>query len=362
MNTAPERLWTLVSLQLAGEATQEELAELDSLLKAYPDAVFQADMMQILWLQKPRQNKAQVEESYNKHLQRLSAHLSQPVLQYELSESDEALAPVRSMRKWWWMGGVAASLLLAASLFFLQQPKPRAPKQNTVSTRHGSKSKIELPDGTVVWLNSGSRLVYDDAFNNTLREVRLVGEAYFEVAPDKSRPFIIHTQAVDLKVLGTAFNLRAYPDEATTETALIHGSVEVQVLNNPDKKIILKPSEKLVVQNKPDSVKGKAEPANGLREPLISISKVHLLERDSSLYETSWVSNKLAFDDEKLATIAQRLERWYDVTVIINSEDLKETTYSGIYEGERLEEVMESLQISGGFTFTINKKEVRISP
>ncbi|OLY93135.1 FecR family protein [Cnuella takakiae] len=362
MNTAPDRLWTLVSLQLAGEASQEELSELNGLLKAFPEAVFQAEMMKELWLQKPKPNKVQAEDAFSKHLQRLSTHLSEPVLQYEVADPEELETPVRSLRTWWWIGGVAASLMLAVGMFFQLRPARKAPQQNVVSTRPGSKSKVELPDGTVVWLNSGSRLVYDDAFNTTLREVKLIGEAYFEVAKDKTKPFIIHTQTVDLKVLGTAFNLRAYPDEATTETALIHGSVEVQVLHNPDKKIVLKPSEKLVVQNKPDLKEAAGGAATALPQPMISISKVHPLERDSTLYETSWVSNKLAFDNESLVTIAQRLERWYDVTVFITNEELKQTTYTAVFEGEQLEEVMNALQLSGGFNYSINRKEVRISP
>lgn len=365
MNAVPDRLWYLLSLRLAGEATQEELSELEGLLQANPGAVFQTELMQKLWSPPEEIPGAKVEEAYSRHLQRLSNHLAQPVLQYEdpVEVIERESAPVRSLHSWWWAGGIAASVLLGVWLFFASgENKKDKAAQNVVSTRHGSKSKVELPDGTVVWLNSGSRLTYDEAFNGSLREVRLEGEAFFEVAKDKSRPFIIHTQTLDVRVLGTAFNLRAYPDEATTETALIHGSVEVKVLNNPDKKIVLKPSEKLVVQNKQEYKAPASTGSNRQSEPLISISRVHPLSQDSTLYETSWVANRLAFDNETLGNIALRLERWYDVDVIISDETLKQTTYTADFEGESLDEVMSALQISGGFSYSIHRKEVHIKP
>jgi ferric-dicitrate binding protein FerR (iron transport regulator) len=367
MHTSSEHLWYLVSLKLSGEAGPDDLAELEKLLQATPEAVFQVEMLEKLWRQQNKLPQQKIDEAYSRHLQRLSNHLSEPAMQYTQSEvplwPDEEEAPARRTY-WWWLGGVAASLLVGIVLFFTLENggKGKALSQNVVSTRLGSKSKVQLPDGTVVHLNSGSLLTYDQAFNGRLREVRLSGEAFFDVAHNKDRPFIIHTASVDIKVLGTAFNVRAYPDEQTTETALIRGSVEVMLLDNPDKKIVLKPSEKLVVQNKRDTVAVLEQPSSDAAIPLVTISKVHNVENDSTVLETSWVDNKLAFDNESLETIAQKLERWYDVRIVITSEQLKKETYKATFEGESLEEVLNSLKIAGGFSFVINKKEVRIMP
>src|SRR5205085_10891901 len=92
----------------------------------------------------------------------------------------------------------------------------RSIAQNTVMTKPGSKSKLQLPDGTQVWLNSDSKITYGESFMGATREVQLSGEAYFDVVKDKEHPFIIHTQSIDLKVLGTAFNVRSYANEKNT--------------------------------------------------------------------------------------------------------------------------------------------------
>lgn len=366
MNPSSEQLWYLASLKLSGEAGPQDLAELDRLLKASPEAVFQLEIMEKLWQQQAGLPQQKVAEAYSRHLQRLSNHLSEPALQYEDAAEAPAAGPEAKVRRsWgWWVGGVAASLLAGMLLFFFTGREPGLKKQlhNVVSTRLGSKSKVQLPDGTVVVLNSGSRLTYDQAFNGTLREVHLVGEAFFDVAKDKGRPFIIHTNTVDVKVLGTVFNLRAYPDEQTTETSLIHGSVEVMLLASPDKKIVLKPSEKLVVQNTPPPALAPAQTAAASAVPLVTISKVHNIKNDSSILETSWVDNKLAFDNESLELIAQKMERWYDVEIFITDEALKKPTYTITLEGEGVEEALNALKITGGFSYSINKKEVRIMP
>ena len=102
----------------------------------------------------------------------------------------------------------------------------------------------------MAWLNADSKLTYDENFRGDYREVSLEGEAFFDVVKDKTRPFIIHTKTLDIRVLGTAFNVSAYESEKNTETALFRGSVEVTLHNNPEKKIVLKPNEKLMVNNK----------------------------------------------------------------------------------------------------------------
>ena len=363
MLSSSEHLWYLVSLKLSGEAGPEQLAELDELLKANPEAVFQVEVMEQLWRQRRQVPPQQVSEAYSRHLQRLSNHLSEPVLKYADSApaaEPAAEAPVRTVRRWWQWASVAPTVLVGVLLYLFRGAETKTdnpPSQNVVSTKPGSKSKVQLPDGTVVWLNSGSRLTYNESADGRLREAQLSGEAYFEVAKDKKRPFIIHTGTIDVKVLGTAFNLRAYPDEKTTETALIHGSVEIKLLDKPDQKFILKPNEKLVVQNK------KVEDATTAAVvPLITHSRLHKLEHDSSIAETSWSNNKLAFDEERLDEIARKLERWYGVQVIITDEALKEeATYSSTFEGEGLEEVLKALQFTGKFKYSISNKEVRIS-
>ena len=403
-----ERFWLLVSLQLSGEATPEELTELQDILHQHPEWALRKEILQNTWRRHPPA-RVDKKEAFNRHLQRLSSHLATPALRYEeaaptdspfshqtpasLTEqtsAEQAYAtaehppaipaahpdeipqrhpvPIRRLLRW-----SAAAAILVLAFFLYKNLRPARPlADNTVSTRPGSKSKIQLPDGTQVWLNADSRLTYQGTFTGSVREVQLTGEAYFDVAKDKDHPFIIHTPSVDIRVLGTAFNVRSYSNEKNTETALFQGSVEVTLRNSPDKKIVLRPNEKLIVRNGSTVVPGTdAGPAAGqgsvadsTDEPLMTLGKVHFQREgaDSSAKETLWTKNQLAFDETSLDVVATQLERWYAVRVQITDERLKEGRYSAVFEDESLEQVMEALKLTGNFHYTIRKKEVIITP
>lgn len=391
-----ERFWLLVSLQLSGEATPEELIELQDILRQYPEWTFRREILQNSWRQHPPA-RIDKKEALNRHLQRLSSHLATPVLQYEEAAPAEEASPdeipqrhpalVRRLLRW---SAAAAILLLAFFLYKYTMSPTRPLADNTVSTRPGSKSKIQLPDGTQVWLNADSRLTYQGTFTGPVREVQLTGEAYFDVAKDKDHPFIIHTPSVDIRVLGTAFNVRSYSNEKNTETALFQGSVEVTLRNSPDKKIVLRPNEKLIVRNDralttnggsstgstsgssagsysgPGAGQGTGQGsvADSTDEPLMTLGKVHFQREgaDSSAKETLWTKNQLAFDETPLDVVAAQLERWYAVRVRITDLRLKEGRYSAVFEDESLEQVMEALKLTGNFHYTIRKKEVVITP
>src|SRR5258705_4020135 len=219
-----EKLWLLVSLQLSGEATPAELEELQVLLQQDPQAETRVAVFQDIWKTRHAAGAdAGKAMSYDKHLQRLSNHLAAPVLQYEeenttadtMADNNKPMAAFR----WLWAGASVAAAVILAFLFFRNPVNetliPLKTAGNTISTKPGSKSKIELPDGTQVWLNADSKLRYSQDFMGAYREVQLTGEAYFDVAKDKSRPFIIHTGPIDIRVVGTSFNVRAYPNEKT---------------------------------------------------------------------------------------------------------------------------------------------------
>ncbi|MEP7258710.1 MAG: FecR domain-containing protein [Flavitalea sp.] len=365
-----ERIWLLLSLKLSGEATMEELAELGRLMQERPEMALRADMLGSIWKEKHQGSPARKDDLFNKHLQRLSNHLSEPALQYETAEIPEnmqaaVIIPFYKRYRLWLMSGSAAAILFVIFLFVESDPGKKSPHiiaQNTVSTKRGSKTKIQLPDGSQAWLNADSKLTYNESFTGASREVTLSGEAYFDVVKDKAHPFIIHTESIDLKVLGTAFNVRSYANEKNTETALIRGSVEIVLRHNPDKKIILKPFEKLVVQNNEFTVtqeQGGSDISDN-DHPLMTLGKVHFQKKDSIATEILWVKDKLAFEGETLENIALKIERWYDVKVVITDDDLKDNTYSGVFEDESLKQVMEALRLTGNFKYQIGKKEVII--
>jgi ferric-dicitrate binding protein FerR (iron transport regulator) len=377
-----ERAWYLLSLQLSGEATPEELEELNTLLQQRPELGLQAEIVGKIWNSRQQRREAApaATNHFDKHLQRLSNHLAQPALQFDTDGVENEvveMGPVaqRSRLRWLWLAaGVAASVLI---IFLIVSPgekkngKPIA--SNTISTRPGSKSKVELPDGTQVWLNADSKLTYGQNFSGNTREVTLTGEAYFDVAHATSAetgqriPFIIHTSSIEIKVLGTAFNVRSYPGEKTTETALIRGSVEVTLHNSPDKKIILKPDEKLIVRNEDATIVTNngmlIDSANGSipNEPMMTLNKIRPYKQDTSThYETMWVKNKLAFENEPFDRILPEIERWYNVTIVLKNESLNNLHFTGVFENKSLAEVMEALGYSRGFHYEIKGAQVTI--
>ncbi|HTL10607.1 MAG TPA: FecR domain-containing protein [Chitinophagaceae bacterium] len=367
-----EKFWQLLSSKLTGEASGEELKALQQMLRDNPAFALKAQMLSQMWQSLPGE-KHNTDDFYNRHLQRLSNRPDIPALPEDDNLTTQPLlssiTTATNRKRWLWpAAGIAAACLFVFAIRYMP-PRGKMPiasmqqAQKTVSTRKGSKSTILLPDGSTAWLNADSKITYQQRFVGNYREVTLEGEAYFDIVKDKTKPFIIHTKRIDIRVLGTAFNVRAYATENNTETSLFRGSVEVTLHDSPGKKIILKPNEKLLVKN-PEAVipAASSNTSAGTKEQTaLVVGKVHREANDSSAWETLWMKNKLVFDAESLEEVAQKMERWYDVKVIIRgNEELRQTTYSAIFESETLLQVLEALKITGNFTYSVNRDIVTI--
>jgi ferric-dicitrate binding protein FerR (iron transport regulator) len=166
----------------------------------------------------------------------------------------------------------------------------------------GKRSSMELSDGTKVWLNSGSKLVYTPVFKGEIREVFLEGEAYFEVAKNADKPFYVRTVAFKIKVLGTKFNVKAYSDDNQSNTVLSEGKVSMK-LNDQlfSKEVILSPYQKSTLLRNSDT---------------FQISKVD----DISKY-TSWIYGYLEFDRENLADVLKSISRYYNINIELKLGD-----------------------------------------
>lgn len=274
-----------------------------------------------------------------------------PILQNKLDNikklvDQEVLPAMPSIKaKQVWRSYAAAAVIAGVLVtgYFLYNHLS-APRVETFAVQSGEKRSLRLPDGSQVILNGESSLVLSDAFTTGNREVTLTGEAYFDVAQNASRPFIIHTASMDIKVLGTAFNVRAYPDEASDETSLIRGKVQITLkkAGNQVKDYVLLPMQKLVVSKnrQADSVYGVA-----LNKPP-HIDSLQKNRQINHLSETAWTENKLAFNNETLETVAAKMEKWYGITIVIKNDDLKSIPYTGSFDGETLEKVIAAIQYS----------------
>jgi transmembrane sensor len=347
--------WELFAKKLTGEATARELKEIEDLMRTYPDLHYAAQPLEDLW----KLRQVHSEEAHEK----FEAHIRKINFTVEPAE-EPAIAvpsPVKKI-KWYYMAAAAVLILLISGIYLYPNlNKDIATLHTDKQTRQvncppGSKTKVLLPDSSTVWLNSGSKIVYNEGFGKTNRNLVLTGEAYFDVKKSLT-PFIIKTANIQIKVLGTAFNVRSYPHEKKTETALIHGSVEILLDKRPDERIVLKPNEKITINNQEDVAGKKNRPS---ADPLIILGSVTTHE-DSSIAETQWIENKLVFQSESFGDLALRMETRYGVRFRFASEALKNRRFTGVFGEESITEALEALQYSSPFQFTISANVVTIS-
>ncbi len=364
-----EKFWVLFSKKLSGEASAEEFKQLESLINEHPEWQYSIQNLEDLWRQQPSSDSIKEEDAFLLHLHRMNE------MNIPFGDSDNELArlfPERKSRaKWYW--AAAAVFIAAISLFAFKKMTNSsggdkelvAGQLNEVSTRPGSKSMVKLPDGSTVWLNAGSKITYNKDFGKDTREVTLTGEGFFDVTKMNDKPFVIHTATINIKVLGTAFNVKAYPEDKQTETSLIRGSIEVTIKNRPNDKIILSPSEKLIVENNSTLQKEKIKTSiNSVPQPviapMISVNKLKYSPVDSTVAETQWINNKLVFRDEAFADLAVKMERWFDVSIEINDLSLKQARLNGIFQSETIIQALEALKISIPFQYEQNGNKIII--
>ena len=340
-----ENFWILLSKKLSGEASDQELKELESLILSHPEWQYAIQNLGDLWKHEAPKDEAQADDAYMLHLHRMT-EMNIPF--GDLPDEIPATDNRRKIKRWYWAAAAVLILsagFLGANKFSRSTPKGQLAQVNEISTRKGSKSKVQLPDGTIVWLNAGSKLTYDKEYGQQIREVNLSGEGYFDVVKMKEKPFIIHTSNINIKVLGTVFNVRAYPEDKQTETSLIRGSIEVTVNNRPDNKWILVPNDKFIVENELFIKKEAEKNLAAYEPPVISIDKVKHTAVDSTVVETQWVDNKLVFQDESFEDLATRMERWYNVEIEIDNNNLLQKRMTGNFEKETVEQAIEALKV-----------------
>lgn len=342
-------MYDLLGKKMTGDASAEELRNLEVLLSKYPEFRFMHDEL----IKQDDDREAAAEQA----LQAYAVHYYGKMCQDINSDGNEdhtpdlMIAGEEKRHKWGWLkiaAVITVPLLLGIISYNylhkadMDDSRPGINVSEMI-TQKGSKSKIKLPDGTTVLLNADSKISYSKNFDVNSRVVTLTGEAYFDVVHNAESPFIIHTEKADIKVLGTELNVRAYPGEAKFETSLIRGKVEVD-MKNSNKAIILKPSEKIVLSKN-----------NSTGYNLTQVTKL-----DAAVAETAWTNGQLSFIDESFATIATELERQYNVTIEFKNTTALSYRYTGIFDKTRLEDVLNILKLVKPFNYTIADNTVTI--
>ena len=205
----------------------------------------------------------------------------------------------------------------------------------------GSKTKLYLPDGTLVWLNAGSRMTYSQGFGVDNRKVELEGEGYFEVKRNEKIPFFVKTKDLQLQVLGTKFNFRDYPEDHEVVVSLLEGKVGLNNLLREEKEAVLSPDERAVLNK-----------ANGL----LTVESV------TASNASQWADGYLFFDEELLPDIAKELERSYNVKIHIANDSLKTFRFYGnfVRREQNIQEVLEALASTEKMQYKIEERNITI--
>lgn len=209
----------------------------------------------------------------------------------------------------------------------------------------GQKSQIQLSDGSKVWLNAESTLFFSENFSDSIREVKLVGEAFFEVNHDSTRPFIVRTEDLSVAVLGTQFNITAYSDDEDISVSLVRGSVKVNINNRHiEDTILLKPGLGVVYSKVTHDT-----------------NKYSLLE-DEFLYnrKTDWINGSLVFNGQDFQSFVKEVSRWYGVNVTVQGEPPSDWRIRGAFENEYLTNILDAISFNKDFHYDLNGKDLKL--
>jgi transmembrane sensor len=336
------RFTELLAKKLTGEIPPDELQEFNRLLAGNEGYRREYESLKTYWQydEQPQHNLAGIFEDIKK---RTDIHQREQL----------QTAQVRQLKKQSvWIRGVAAAAALfilsfgAYQLFLKKSAISSAPQTALKQLQTPSRitSHLTLADGTQVTLNSESSIKYPATFEGKNREVYLSGEAFFDVKHDIEHPFIVHTSKFNIRVLGTAFNVKCYDDDQAKETTLIRGSISVSFPGKPNETVLLKPTDKLVVQNEHYSLS----------------KQTYSNQSGSGIIETAWLNNRLSFKNEPFDQLANSLSRRFGATIKFKNNSLKNSTFTGDFEREDLNQVLLSLQIVKPFHYQLKDNSVVI--
>lgn len=324
---------SLIEKLVAGETlTADEFNELKRLLLDQNERREVDEWLSERWIEA---GYADVPVSYDRLKERLMAY------QGKQRPLGQAPAPWKRISAYYRQ--IAAILLVPLILgltvvLFQHIPQPGT---FTAEAPLGQKARVELPDGSQVWLNSGSKITYASDFNRKKREISLEGEAYFDVRKNAGKPFWVHTASLDVQVTGTKFNLNAYNDELVTETALLEGHVNLFLKNDSNDKLELQPGQVISWS------------------AATNVASTKTLDREAAI---AWTDNRLVFVDDDFSKLARKIERWYNMEVVYNPDDFRTNKLTvKLLEGEQLGKLLQIIESAIGASCSVEGSKIYIT-
>ena len=235
-----------------------------------------------------------------------------------------------------------------------------------ISTPLGARSMIKMPDSTQIWLNAGTTITYSQDYGQQTRTLSLNGEAYFNVAKDSMHPFIVNTQGIVVRALGTRFNVKAYPEENTISATLEEGKIDIRILSMADnnKRVLLNPKDKIIYHKETKETKKYIESAEEKVKPegnrSVKLKDVNILSNVRTELYTSWKDSRWIIDREPLSTLAPMLERRFNLKIIFDDEQLKKYKFTGTIENETVDQILSALMLTAPLDYQINKDTIRL--
>ncbi|SDH64203.1 FecR protein [Pedobacter terrae] len=330
-----QRFTELLGKQLAGEISPDESIELKSILAGSASLRKEYEYLQIYF-----DTETVEDENVDQVFNRIKGRITVP------DETDLKVVKNTPYGIWLKIAAVVA-IVIAGTLVYNKEVifsnKTDQLALTQVLTKASEVKTIVLADGSTVKMNSGSSLKYPERFTAGTREVYLSGEAFFEVKKDPQHPFIVHTEQLAVKVLGTAFDVKAYPNDAFTETTLIRGKVSISIKSSAAQTFVLKPNDKFTL------IGGKA-----------GMSQLSHFDDTDRIIETAWTNHELIYKNDSFEEIAKLFERWYGIKIAFKEPELKALRFTGHVDKETLSEALDVLKLIENFNYTIKGKKVYI--
>ncbi|MCG8387747.1 MAG: DUF4974 domain-containing protein [Cytophagales bacterium] len=324
-----EKIYNLIGKKLAGELKDNESLQLNDWISQNPDNQRIFQILKKSW-------ELDTHQPPGGHKDRLFAKVVSGIDDHSFRHQDNGIT--RRFLKY----AVGALLFFLVGILLSKQDffSPYLPQKVALIKKenlNGQKSTIHLPDGSKVFLNGGSKLTYPSSFEKNTREVELMGEAYFDVVSDPNYPFVVRALGVEIKAIGTEFNVNVLNENVTV--GLVEGNVEVILTESRENSLMLKPGEMAFMDEKKELIKSH-----------FSIEKMG-----------GWKDGRLIFSDASIEEVIHKLERWYGVEIFLRGPAAQEEwEYNGEFKDERLRQVLNSMSFIQDFDYIINDKQVTI--